>query len=257
MDSAEREVLRMAAQVACDLSSGQADALAMEIRSCATPRVITVVVGLPAPKSVRELTAAWAETPALDGSTLARALECASMAVSAVTSYEKVELVYTGPYTDRLRRNDQAMLEVIRGARERLWVTTHNIGNNVDEFLDAMAERATAGVEVWLVADHLVPATKAKLPHVDARIHPSRRLEWPEEKRATFNDWTASFHAKCAVADRRVAFVTSANLSVFAQRENIEVGHLITGGHTPRTLTSYFEELRMRGELVAPASQTS
>jgi cardiolipin synthase len=254
MSATERELLRMAAQVACDLSGGQADALAMEIRSCAAPMVITEVVGLPSPKSVRELTAAWGDTSAIDGPTLARALECAAMAVAAVTSYEKVELVYTGPYTDRLRRNDQAMLEVIRGARERLWVTTHNIGNNVDEFLDAMAERAAAGVEVRLVADHLVPATKARLPHIDARIHPAQRLEWPEDKRATFNDWTASFHAKCAVADARVAFVTSANLSVFAQRENIEVGHLITGGHTPRTLAAYFEELRMRGELVAPSS---
>jgi phosphatidylserine/phosphatidylglycerophosphate/cardiolipin synthase-like enzyme len=50
-------------------------------------------------------------------------------------------------------------------------------------------------------------------------------------------------HAKCAVADEKVCFVSSANLTSYAMERNMEAGVLVTGGDVPRDLQRHFEAL--------------
>jgi hypothetical protein len=50
-------------------------------------------------------------------------------------------------------------------------------------------------------------------------------------------------HAKVAVADGRVCFITSANLTGYAMDRNMEAGVLITGGHIPRLLNDHLQAL--------------
>ena len=80
--------------------------------------------------------------------------------------------------------------------------------------------------------------------------------EWPDEARALEKGGHANLHAKCSVADGRRAFVSSANLTGHAMDHNLEVGYLITGGPTPRTLAGYFDRLVEEGILV-PRAETS
>lgn len=50
-------------------------------------------------------------------------------------------------------------------------------------------------------------------------------------------------HAKAAIADDKLALVTSANLTDRAVSDNLELGVLIRGGDVPRRLEAHFREL--------------
>lgn len=52
-----------------------------------------------------------------------------------------------------------------------------------------------------------------------------------------------SLHAKCIIADRSQAFITSANLTEAAQYRNIETGVLIRDATIARRLADFFEEV--------------
>jgi len=166
-----------------------------------------------------------------------------------VSSYEKVELIYTGPDSSSLRSTPQALLEVIRTARMRLWIVSYLMGPGMDPVLSAIHERSEAGVRVMMLIDHRhssYTTTRSRLaqnaPSVEVFI-------WPDEKRQINGRDFASLHAKCAVADGQRAFVTSANLAGYAMDHNLEVGYLVTGGATPRTLESHFDMLIQSGEI--------
>ena len=50
-------------------------------------------------------------------------------------------------------------------------------------------------------------------------------------------------HAKCAVADDCIAFITSANLTTAAMEKNVELGVLIRGGDLPVRLEQHLRSL--------------
>jgi phosphatidylserine/phosphatidylglycerophosphate/cardiolipin synthase-like enzyme len=60
----------------------------------------------------------------------------------------------------------------------------------------------------------------------------------------------AALHAKAAIADDHTALVTSANLTGFAIKDNMELGLLIRGGPVPGRLASHLRELIAKQELV-------
>jgi phosphatidylserine/phosphatidylglycerophosphate/cardiolipin synthase-like enzyme len=62
-------------------------------------------------------------------------------------------------------------------------------------------------------------------------------------------DKAGSVHAKCAVADGDVAFITSANLTGAAMERNMELGTLIRGGHLPHQLQSHLQALVTTGKV--------
>jgi phosphatidylserine/phosphatidylglycerophosphate/cardiolipin synthase-like enzyme len=60
----------------------------------------------------------------------------------------------------------------------------------------------------------------------------------------------SSLHAKCVVADRRIAFVSSANFTEAAQERNIEAGVLIRSESFASSLANHFETLAAQGILL-------
>jgi phosphatidylserine/phosphatidylglycerophosphate/cardiolipin synthase-like enzyme len=56
-------------------------------------------------------------------------------------------------------------------------------------------------------------------------------------------------HAKLAVADRRILFVTSANLTQTGVGKNIEAGLLVRGGTAPLRTAEHIDALRAAGAL--------
>ena len=74
-------------------------------------------------------------------------------------------------------------------------------------------------------------------------------LTWPPTLLPDHDPDHASLHAKCAVADRDVVFVTSANLTSHALDRNMELGVLITGGDAPKHLAAHLDGLITTGIL--------
>ncbi|MCW2314045.1 phospholipase D-like domain-containing protein [Rhodoferax antarcticus] len=62
-----------------------------------------------------------------------------------------------------------------------------------------------------------------------------------QDKADSFAD--GRVHAKVAVADGSICFITSANLTGHAMEKNMEAGVLISGGHIPRLLDDHLWSL--------------
>ncbi len=180
-NSGERQLIELAAAVACELSEGQARALAVEVERLSTPRVLRRVAGMTAPTSVVDLTEQWVSGEALSPQTLATAIRCASRAVKATSSYEKVELLYTGPESD-IRRNVHGLLDVIRSAKERLWIVSYVVVG-VDEVLRSLEERASSGVEVNILLDHVPDGFTRTRADLVRHANSCRLFVWPDEHR--------------------------------------------------------------------------
>jgi cardiolipin synthase A/B len=254
MDPLRQQLLDKLAELACALSHGQAEALALELESSGSPRKIRQVGAVVAPKAVAELCDLWQRVPGVTGRSLADGLVAASRAVRATTAYERVELLYTGPGSDAIRRTHQGLLEVIRGARLKLWVVSYLVGGGSDAVLDALQERADAGVETKLLTDHRVANAAQGMARITKEAPGCNVFVWPDDKRQLPGGHFANLHAKCAVADARQAFVSSANLTGWAMEHNLEVGYLVTGGSTPKTLGRYLDELTESGTIVPAPS---
>lgn len=88
-----------------------------------------------------------------------------------------------------------------------------------------------------------------------------RKKHWPWPKlpelfydpRSLSDDWEkrSSLHAKCVIVDRRVALVTSANITEAARHRNIEAGVIVRYQPFVERLAGYFEGLRATGQLLA------
>jgi phosphatidylserine/phosphatidylglycerophosphate/cardiolipin synthase-like enzyme len=79
---------------------------------------------------------------------------------------------------------------------------------------------------------------------------PTAKLYAWRERAAQFAD--GRVHAKVAVADGDVCFITSANLTGHAMEQNMEAGVLLTGGQIPRLLHEHMQAL-IDTTMVSPA----
>jgi phosphatidylserine/phosphatidylglycerophosphate/cardiolipin synthase-like enzyme len=75
-------------------------------------------------------------------------------------------------------------------------------------------------------------------------------LQWPAERRPRDDQGHAGLmHAKAAVADSRIAFLSSANLTEAALERNMELGVLIRGSNVPASIDRLIDALLESGEL--------
>lgn len=171
-------------------------------------------------------------------------LELAGMLRGASCAYLKAkqdvttELIWSGPKTPIVstRRTEQALLEVIDSAEDRLFIVSFVI-YKVPLIFDAIEAALNRKVSVSMLLESsdqhggsisvdAIGKMKADLPSVVLYC-------WSEKKDAFID---ARVHAKVAVADRKKCFVSSANLTDHAMKKNIEAGVLINGGQVPSTL---------------------
>jgi phosphatidylserine/phosphatidylglycerophosphate/cardiolipin synthase-like enzyme len=76
---------------------------------------------------------------------------------------------------------------------------------------------------------------------------------WPLDNREKDgNGKHGILHVKCAVADGRWLFLSSANLTEYAFTLNMELGLLITGGSLPGQVEAHFHRLIEAGVLARP-----
>ncbi len=77
-----------------------------------------------------------------------------------------------------------------------------------------------------------------------------RVYHWPPNNRPKTGKGKMGYlHVKCAVADGKKAFVSSANLTTYAMEMNMELGVLIDGGAVPSQIADHFQLLIVDGVL--------
>jgi phosphatidylserine/phosphatidylglycerophosphate/cardiolipin synthase-like enzyme len=196
------------------------------------------------------------EASELSPQSVAFALEAAVAATERHRASASTELVWTGPdvRTIPLRRTDQVLLQVIRSAQRSLLIVSFAV-YRIPAVVQALHEAADRHVRVWLCLEpgeasggHVsVDGLEIMGDDLAGRVS---MYVWPPESRPTDAlGRTGSLHAKCAVADDDLLFITSANLTEFAMNLNMELGVLVRGGELPGQVRVHFERLVSAGAL--------
>jgi len=179
---------------------------------------------------------------------LAWALRSAESANRAERARQALELVWTGPTPGAaVRRTDQALLEVISRARKKLLIVTY-AAYDVATVREALLAAEARGVKLAFILESKEESGgKVTFDAALALGSLASRCAvyvWPLERRPRdVQGRTGSLHAKCAVADEDVLFVSSANLTGFAHSLNMELGLLVTGGDLPGRVARHFGDL--------------
>jgi len=157
--------------------------------------------------------------------------------------------VWSGPKTGLIpiRRTDQVLLELIESAREHLFIVSF-VFLGASRLIEAMNRAAARGVRLKILLESSVEHGGTVKGDCLAAMHravPDAILYvWRADKKSSCaGSASASVHAKCAVADGELAFITSANLTSAALERNMELGVLIRGGSQPRRLQSHLQAL--------------
>lgn len=242
------ELLEAITTVVALISSEKVRALAARIRKMEGGKTgvsLSDLVGTPAAKGIVDrLVNAWQAT-LVDSGELASMLLSASHAFEHVSNRQSTELVWTGPITPFVsaRRTEQALLQVINAAKQTLFITSF-VAYDVSIIVRALNDANARGVSISMLLessqDHGGSISFDAIGKMKALVPSARLYAW-REKAIPFTD--GRVHAKVAVADGSVCFITSANLTGFAMDRNMEAGLLISGGDVPRTLDEHLRAL--------------
>jgi phosphatidylserine/phosphatidylglycerophosphate/cardiolipin synthase-like enzyme len=240
-------------RTATDLPIGQLHKLADTLAKHDTPSAVArhaVVNAVPTAVFRHHAAAicdAWAAS-GMSGAGVALAIRASADAVDDVRGEQQVSVVWTGPasYEVPVRATSAVLAALIDEAKKSLIVVSF-AAYKVATIVEALRAAADRGVDVRLVLESAVES-KGKLTHdakeaFDALGNAVSFYVWPAELRASAGGGHAAMHAKCAVADRRVAFVTSANLTGAAMTDNMELGLVVRGGDVPKRIANHFEAL--------------
>lgn len=184
---------------------------------------------------------------------LAGMLEVASV---AKRTRPTAELVWTGPATPvvPVRQTEQVIFDLIRSAKVRLTVMSFGIFQ-VPRLIEGLEAALGRAVDVRIVlgerewqTDWAVEQQTYQLGNIvsaNATVY-----RWPADRRLRDTGGRSGLmHVKAVVADSRVAFLTSANLTEAAFELNMELGVLIRGGHLPGTIDQLVDSLLESGAL--------
>lgn len=234
---------------------------ALEVLDADAPKVrwLAAMSELPQPElraRAGEIVSEFVESAAAAGPrAFAWALRSAEAANRAERARQALELVWTGPTPDgaALRRTDQALLEVIGRARKKLLIVTY-AAYDVAAVREALLAAEARGVSLAFVLESKEESGgKVTVNAVQALGPLAERVAvyvWPLERRPRDPQGRpGALHAKCAVADEDVLFVSSANLTGFALTLNMELGLLISGGELPGRVAKHLGELIEAGVL--------
>jgi phosphatidylserine/phosphatidylglycerophosphate/cardiolipin synthase-like enzyme len=201
-----------------------------------------------------KLQAAWLKAGNISPAEVAAGLRSASAAAALKGARGSVELVWSGPSTGvvPVRQTEEVLCEVIEGAHVRLFIVSY-VAYKLDRVIRCLDAASNRDVEINVLLESSTESG-GKLSF-DSTKPLVRRLPkvvfyvWKQVEGAPSNELGA-VHAKCAVADSKVAFVTSANLTSAAMDRNMEVGILMKDGHVPEQLNQHFEALIDNGTIV-------
>jgi phosphatidylserine/phosphatidylglycerophosphate/cardiolipin synthase-like enzyme len=186
--------------------------------------------------------------------TTIEAVTLAMLTAAQVAKYyrqtQQLEIVWTGPDSQviPLRRNDQALLQLIHEAQQSLHIVSFAV-YKVANIAQAIIEAANRGVSISIYLETpdesegkmSFDTVKALGEDVVKRV---KLYVWPREKRPLSEDGKfGSLHAKIALADDHTLLISSANLTDYALSLNMEMGLLVRGGKTPQQVAQHLQRL--------------
>src|SRR6185437_6773467 len=178
-------------------------------------------------------------------------IELAGMLAGASAAYHRakgeqdIELVWTGPSSQLIatRKTEQALLQVIDASTSRLFITSF-VAYDVASIMTALRNAVARKVEVSMLLEssdrHGGGVSIDAIGHMRAAL-PTARIYFWRDKGDSFAG--GKVHAKVAVCDETMCFISSANLTGHAMEKNMEAGVLIRGGSVPKKLQNHLEAL--------------
>ncbi|OCX96512.1 MAG: phospholipase [Pseudomonas sp. K35] len=241
-------LLDAVAAVVCLVSPEKVQAIASRIRRTDASKAagaLSGVVSTPvAAEVVDQLIDAWRASE-VSADELASMLLAAGHVFTKATNQQSTELVWTGPTTPFVsaRRTEQALLQVINAAEQALFITSF-VAYNVSTIVKALNAASARGVVISMLLelsqDHGGSITFDAIGKMRTLVPAARLYSW-RDKADPFSD--GRVHAKVAVADGKMCFITSANLTGHAMEQNMEAGVLLTGGQIPKLLLDHLQAL--------------
>lgn len=242
------ELLHAIAALVSLVSPEKVQAVAARVRRIEASKAVTAlpsVVGTPVASTVVEqLAAAWQKTE-VGSDELASMLLVASHVYTRTAAEQSIELVWTGPTTPFVsaRRTEQALLQVINSAEQSLFITSF-VAYDLSTIVKALNAANDRGVVVSMLLelsqDHGGGIAFDAIGKMRTLVPTAKLYAW-RDKADPFSD--GRVHAKVAVADGRVCFITSANLTGHAMDKNMEAGVLVCDGDLPGLLHSHLKAL--------------
>lgn len=203
------------------------------------------VAGTPAATGlVEQLIYAWRATT-VSAEELALMLLTGCHVVAKAAKQQSTELVWTGPTTPFMstRRTEQALLQVINAAEHTLFIVSF-VAYDVLAIVRALNAADERGVSISMLFEssqnHGGSISIDVIGKMRALVPAAKIYAWTE-KEGVFSG--GRVHAKIAVADRCICFITSANLTGHAMEKNMEAGVLISGGSVPKSLEEHMQSL--------------
>lgn len=186
-------------------------------------------------------------------SSLADMLE---VAIASKAGAPTAELVWTGPAATGVpsRATEQVLVEIIAGAERQLLIMSFGIFQ-IARVVNTLEQAINRGIRVQIVlgdreshSDIEISRHRHELGGIIS--HRASLFQWcPTRRLRDENGRAGLMHAKAAIADSRVCFITSANLTEAAFERNIEIGIVIRGGNIPVDVERLVDSLIVAGEL--------
>jgi phosphatidylserine/phosphatidylglycerophosphate/cardiolipin synthase-like enzyme len=241
-------LLEAVTAVVCLVSPEKVQLLANRIRQAGTSEAassLSNVVGTPAAAGVvDQLVDAW-RTTTVGAGELASMLLASGHIFTKVSNQQSTELVWTGPTTPFVsaRRTEQALLQVVNAAEQTLFVSSF-VAYDISTIVKALNAAAARGVAITMLLelsqDHGGSISFDAIGKMNELVPAAKLYAW-RDKADPFSD--GRVHAKVAVADGRLCFITSANLTGHAMEKNMEAGVLVNGEGIPERLHAHLQAL--------------
>lgn len=188
----------------------------------------------------------WKQNKQLTSIEIASALMSASLTAELAASRGSVEMVWTGPSSNLvpIRHTEQVLKEVIEFAKTKLFVVSfvaYDVPNIHAALNKAIERNVTVDILVESSQNSYSKIQVDSVPKMRSSVPKANIYIWDQSQSAP--NATGVVHAKCAVADECIAFITSANLTTAAMEKNVELGVLIKGGDLPTRLDQHLRSL--------------
>lgn len=241
-------VLDVIADLVALLSPAKIEAIASRLRGEFPPACeqdLQQIVGTPAARAaLGSLVEVW-QTTKLSGDVVAGMLIGAAHTRLRTQRDCEIELVWTGPTTPFVatRRTEQVLLDLIQQAKRELFIVSF-VAYDIPSIIAAINSAVDRGVYTRILVEASLTQGGSLLVDPVSTMRnavPSAKLYvWTDRPHPFTN---GRVHAKVAVADSAIAFLTSANLTGHALEKNMEAGVLLTGGHVPSSLRDHLHAL--------------
>jgi phosphatidylserine/phosphatidylglycerophosphate/cardiolipin synthase-like enzyme len=204
-------------------------------------------------KLVVQFESAWKNNRKISPKEAAIALRSASATAVENEKRGKMEIVWTGPSTGQVpvRHTEQVLCEVINYAKREIFIVSF-VAYNIETVIKSMRDAIGRNVQInFLLESSIKHGGKVSQDSIKMMglLFPSANIyTWSGNSNSSTEHPNGAIHAKCAIADSELAFITSANLTTSAMERNVELGVLIKGGKIPGELNKHLNSLIWKQE---------